>query len=85
MFLFQLISILNEDNRFIDEFEIYWLIPIMMVVIPIVYLIRLKLFDKYVNGIDLKQIDKEIKEYETKAFLRKYYNPEDTDIDKFSA
>ncbi|WP_224490537.1 hypothetical protein [Robertkochia flava] len=64
MYVFQLMSLFNEDIRFIDEFEIYYIIPIMMIVIPLVYLIRLKIFDKVVHGIDLKQIDKELEKYD---------------------
>jgi hypothetical protein len=49
-----------------DEVEIYWMIPIMMIIVPIVYFIRIKLFDKYVYSIDLKKIDAELAEYERK-------------------
>ncbi|WP_456867319.1 hypothetical protein [Galbibacter sp. BG1] len=66
MYIFQLFSSLNDDIQFIDEFEIYYIIPVMMIVIPIVYLIRLKLFDKLVHGIDIDKIDKELKEYQDK-------------------
>lgn len=66
MFLFQLFSVINDDIKYIDEFEIYYIIPIMMVVIPIVYLIRIKIFDKVVYGIDLKEIEEELKRYEVK-------------------
>lgn len=66
MYLFQLISVMNQDAQFIDESEIYWIIPIMAVIIPIVYLIRVKLFDKVIYGIDLKQIEKEIESYKNK-------------------
>lgn len=66
MYIFQLSSAINADVQYIDEFEIYYIIPIMMIVIPIVYLIRLKIFDKVVHGIDLKQIEDELKKYEEK-------------------
>lgn len=66
MFLFQLFSVMNDDVKYIDEFEIYYIIPIMMIVIPIVYLIRIKIFDKVVYGIDLKEIEEELKRYEVK-------------------
>ncbi|WP_430408335.1 hypothetical protein [Kordia sp.] len=65
MYSFQILALINEE-RDIDETEIYWLIPIMMIIIPSVYLIRIKLFDKYVYGIDLKKIDAELAEYERK-------------------
>lgn len=66
MYLFQLITAMNQDALFADESEIYWIIPIMAIIIPIVYLIRVKLFDKVIYGIDLKQIEKEIESYKNK-------------------
>ncbi|WP_430408337.1 hypothetical protein [Kordia sp.] len=65
MFSFQLYSSFYRDT-YIDEIEIYYVIPIMMIIIPIVYLIRAKLFDKLVNGIDLKKIEAELEEYRRK-------------------
>lgn len=66
MYMFQFVSAINDSFQYVDEFEIYYVIPVMMVVTPIVYLIRLKLFDKVVHGIDLKEIDRELKRYEDK-------------------
>ncbi len=70
MFAFQIVSVVYED-RFLDEVELYWLLPIMTVVIPFVYFIRLKLFDKHVLGIDLEAMDKELKSYEAKEQQQK--------------
>ncbi|RNL89851.1 hypothetical protein ED312_06950 [Sinomicrobium pectinilyticum] len=64
MYVFQLFSVINDDIRYYDEFEIYYLIPIMLIIIPLVYLIRLKLFDKVVHGIDMRKLDEELKKYE---------------------
>ncbi|MGS2761523.1 hypothetical protein [Sinomicrobium sp. M5D2P9] len=64
MYTFQLFSNINANIKYIDEMEIYWLIPIMLIIIPIVYLLRLKLFDKIVHGIDMKKLDEELKKYE---------------------
>ncbi|MGH1388080.1 hypothetical protein [Kordia sp.] len=66
MYSFQLYSAINDDVKFMDEVEIYWMIPIMMIIVPIVYFIRIKLFDKYVYNIDLKKMDAELAEYERK-------------------
>ncbi|WP_235982823.1 hypothetical protein [Kordia aestuariivivens] len=66
MYIFQLTSIINDDIQSVDEVEIYYVLPVMMIIVPIVYLIRIKLFDKYVYGIDLKKIDAELAEYERK-------------------
>lgn len=65
MYSFQTISVIKQE-AYVDELEIYWVIPIMMIIIPIVYFIRLKLFDKYVYNIDLEKIDAELAEYERK-------------------
>ncbi|WP_240321073.1 hypothetical protein [Kordia sp. SMS9] len=66
MFGFQLFTAINNKSGILDVVEIYWLVPIMMIVIPFVYLIRIKLMDKLVHGIDLKKIDAELEEYERK-------------------
>lgn len=64
MYAFQLFHVINDDVQYIDEMEIYYLIPISLIIIPFVYLIRLKLFDKIVHGIDMKKLDEELKKYE---------------------
>lgn len=70
MFTFQIVALFYED-RFIDEMEIYWLLPIMTVIIPFVYFIRVKLFDKHVLGIDLEAMDMELKAYREKEVAEK--------------
>jgi hypothetical protein len=66
MFSFQLYSVVNDDLKYHDEIEIYYVIPIMMIIIPVVYFIRIKLFDKHVYGIDIAKIDAELAEYDRK-------------------
>ncbi|MDC7993611.1 hypothetical protein [Altibacter sp. HG106] len=61
MFTFQLISVINDDVSFVDEVEIWWLLPIMLTVVPFVYLIRAKLFAK-IRGTDLKDFEKELQQ-----------------------
>ena len=58
MYAFQLWGIINESNS-MDEVEIYYVIPLMMILIPSVYVIRAKLFDK-VRGNDLKAFEEEL-------------------------
>ena len=70
MFAFQVVGLIQQE-RYLDEIEIYWLIPIMMVITPFVYFIRIKLFDKHVLGIDLEAIDAELKEYKEKERIEK--------------
>jgi hypothetical protein len=62
MYAFQLFSVINEDAKLVDEIEYIYIVPIMMIIIPFVYLIRLKIFDKVIHGIDLREIDEELKE-----------------------
>ncbi len=66
MYAFQLFTVLNNEGGYVDELEIYYLIPLMAIIIPFVYLIRIKLFDKLVHGIDLKEIERELDEFKEK-------------------
>jgi hypothetical protein len=43
----------------VDEVEIWWLFPIMLVIIPLVYLIKAKLANKLV-GKDLKSFEEDL-------------------------
>ena len=58
MYSFQLWGLINESRR-VDEVELYYLLPLMMILIPAVYVIRAKLFDK-VRGDDLKSFEEEL-------------------------
>jgi len=58
MYAFQLWGIINQ-NYYPDELEIYYIIPLMMVLVPTVYLIRAKLFNK-VRGDDLKKFEEDL-------------------------
>ncbi len=59
MFAFQLFSVINDDVRITDEVEIWWLFPIMLVIVPLVYLIKAKLSNKLI-GKDLKSFEEEL-------------------------
>lgn len=43
MYSFQLWGVLNESNN-LDSLELYYVLPLMLVIVPFVYLIRAKLF-----------------------------------------
>ena len=77
MYAFQLFTALNKRAEFIDEVEIFWIIPILMVVAPLVYWIRIRLFDKLVHGIDLKEIERELDEYREKERQEKLRKEEE--------
>jgi len=46
MYAYQLFSIINDEGNYFDEYQIMYLIPIMAVIIPSIYLIRAKMFNK---------------------------------------
>ena len=58
MYSFQLWGIINE-NRGLDELELYLLFPLMMVLVPLIYLIRAKLFHQ-ITGNDLIAFEQEL-------------------------
>ena len=60
MYSFQLFEGLFSEDDFVDTENIWWLLPVCIVVIPVVYFIRIKLYDKYVNGIDLDAMEAEL-------------------------
>ncbi len=59
MFAFQLFSVINDDASFTDVVEIWWLFPIMVFIVPLVYLTRAKLFNK-ILGDDLEEFEKDL-------------------------
>ncbi|MCB0441566.1 MAG: hypothetical protein H6583_07740 [Alteromonas sp.] len=58
MYAFQLWSIIR-GNTAVDEIELIYIIPMMMVLIPAVYLVRAKLFAK-IRGKDLKAFEEDL-------------------------
>ena len=58
MYSFQLWGIINESNNF-DELEMYYIVPLLIVLVPAVYLIRAKLFNE-VRGNDLKSFEEDL-------------------------
>ncbi|RDK83492.1 hypothetical protein [Marinirhabdus gelatinilytica] len=58
MYSFQFFSIIQQSYG-IDEVELIYLIPLLMILVPSVYLIRAKLFAK-VRGNDLEKFEEEL-------------------------
>jgi hypothetical protein len=63
MYSFQLWGVINESNQ-LDELELVYIFPLMMFLVPLVYLIRAKLFNK-MRGDDLKSFEAELMEKKT--------------------
>ena len=58
MYSFQLWGLINESGGY-DEMEIIYILPLMAIIIPSVYLIRAKLFNS-MRGDDLKSFEEEL-------------------------
>ena len=46
MYIYQIMGIFNENTNFIDESQLIYLIPVMAIIIPTIYLIRARIFNK---------------------------------------
>jgi len=46
MYIYQIIIFLYDDLNPVDEFQLIYLVPVMSIIIPSIYLIRAKMFDK---------------------------------------
>ena len=66
MYAFQIFEVLYSNDKYIDVENVLWILPVCMVLIPFVYFLRLKLFDKYVHGIDMEAMAAELDYYKNK-------------------
>ena len=71
MYAFQLFELHFTESAILDSDNLLWLLPVCILVIPFVYFIRLKLYDKHVHGIDLEAMDEELTILKAKEELRK--------------
>ncbi|MDY8135709.1 hypothetical protein [Aquimarina sp. 2201CG5-10] len=60
MFAFQLVSLINDDVKYFDEIEIYFVAPIIIVILGVLYTLRIRIFDR-IHNIDLSEINKLLK------------------------
>ena len=62
MYIFQIIGIFNDDTSHIDKFELIYLIPVMAIVVPSIYLIRAKMFNKINEaGKTMQELEEEFR------------------------
>lgn len=76
MYAFQIFEGVYLDV--VDTKNVLWILPLCMVLIPFVYFVRIKLYDKYVHGIDLEAMDAELKLFQEKEKM-KYTNVQSSD------
>lgn len=62
MYIYQIFSFFNDDLKFFDELQLIYMIPIMAAVIPSIYLIRARIFNK-INDVSksLEELEEEFK------------------------
>lgn len=58
MYVFQTIAVLNDDVKYFDELEIWYIFPMMLIIVPFIYVIRFKLF--------MEITDESLEEFEEK-------------------
>lgn len=51
MYLYQIIIIVNDDLQFADSNQFLYLLPVMAIIVPSIYLIRAQMFNK-INSAD---------------------------------
>lgn len=71
MYAFQIFEVLYSDDPYVDTENIWWLLPVCMFIIPLVYFIRIKLYDRYVHGIDLDAMEAELHALKQKRLREK--------------
>ncbi|HET8837859.1 MAG TPA: hypothetical protein VFM82_02570 [Flavobacteriaceae bacterium] len=59
MYAFQIFNVLNDDLKYFDVMEIWYIFPMIMVIVPFIYLIRAKLFSE-IHGEDLEEFERQI-------------------------
>jgi len=82
MYAFQIFEGTFFDDYYVDTQNILWLLPICMIIIPFVYFIRIKLYDKYVHGIDLEAMDAELEALKAKEKINGLSDPLDENSDE---
>ncbi|PKG51039.1 hypothetical protein CXF54_10335 [Olleya sp. 1-3] len=64
MYSYQIIVFFNDEYTYIDEFQLFYLVPFMAVIIPSIYLVRARIFNR------LNTVDKTIQDLEDELTFR---------------
>jgi hypothetical protein len=46
MYIYQIFGLFNDENSYVDELQLIYMIPVMALVIPSIYLVRARIFNK---------------------------------------
>ena len=69
MYAYQVFGTLNDDLSYVDQFQLMYLVPIMAVIIPSIYLIRARIFNR-INQKTMQEIEDEFR-IGSKGFIGK--------------
>jgi len=69
MYSYQIFGTLNEDLSYVDQFQLMYLVPIMAIIIPSIYLIRARIFNR-INKKTMQEIEDEFR-IGSKGFIGK--------------
>lgn len=61
MYIYQIMTVINDEFRYADENQILYLLPVMAVIIPSIYLLRAKMFNKLNDaGKTIEELEEEL-------------------------
>lgn len=62
MYIYQIFGLFDYNNSYVDEFQLLHLVPVMAIVVPSIYLLRAKMFNK-LNTADktMEELEEEFK------------------------
>jgi magnesium-transporting ATPase (P-type) len=64
MYTYQIVALFNDDYTYIDELQLIYLVPIMAIVVPSIYLLRAKMFNK------INEANKSMEELEEEFMMK---------------
>jgi len=69
MYAYQIFGTLNDDLSYVDQFQLMYLVPIMAIIIPSIYLIRARIFNR-INKKTMQELEDEFR-IGSKGFIGK--------------
>ncbi|HNU60258.1 MAG TPA: hypothetical protein PKI08_09955, partial [Aquaticitalea sp.] len=64
MYIYQIVGFFSDETNFIDEFQLMYMVPLMALVIPSIYLIRSRMFNS------INEADKSLEELEQEFMIK---------------
>ncbi len=62
MYIYQIVPIFDTNITYIDEFQLMHMVPVMAIVVPSIYLIRARMFDKlHTANKSMEELEEEFK------------------------